>query len=137
MVVAVHGSQTQNSVPEDGFNETTHHVCNGPDSMRQVSSSYSLSLPCHFLACCILTCHHLHFICMFFKTSIRSGPPGSLRCPFGVQTHSHAPVTPSQTLFLEREKNILGMGRGLPSGLGISPAVRPSNFVPFGGRLMP
>ena len=26
MVVAVHGSQTQNSVPEDGFNETTHHV---------------------------------------------------------------------------------------------------------------
>ena len=26
MVVAVHGSQTQNSVPKDGFNETTHHV---------------------------------------------------------------------------------------------------------------
>ena len=26
MVVAVHGSQTQNSVPKDGFNETTHHA---------------------------------------------------------------------------------------------------------------
>ena len=26
VVVTVHGSQTQNSVPEDGFNETTHHV---------------------------------------------------------------------------------------------------------------
>ena len=26
VVVAVHGLQTQNSVPEDGFNETTHHV---------------------------------------------------------------------------------------------------------------
>ena len=30
--------------------------------MRQVSPSYSLSLPCHLLACCILPCHHLHFI---------------------------------------------------------------------------
>ena len=26
MVVAVHGSQTQISVPKDGFNETTHHI---------------------------------------------------------------------------------------------------------------
>ena len=26
MVVAVDGSETQNSVPKDGFNETTHHV---------------------------------------------------------------------------------------------------------------
>ena len=26
VVVIVHGPQTQNSVPEDGFNETTHHV---------------------------------------------------------------------------------------------------------------
>ena len=44
---------------------------------------------------------------------------------------------PSQTLFREREKNVLGMGRDLPSGLGIAPTDRPSNFVPFGGRLMP
>ena len=51
---------------------------NAPDSMRQVSVSYSPSLPCHLLACCILPCHHLHFICMFFKTCIRSGSPGSL-----------------------------------------------------------
>ena len=26
VVVTVHGSQTENLVPEDGFNETTHHV---------------------------------------------------------------------------------------------------------------
>ena len=44
---------------------------------------------------------------------------------------------PSQTLFREREKNVLGMGRDLPSGLGISPVDHPSNFVPFGSRLMP
>ena len=38
--------------------------CNAPDSMRQVSASYSPSLPCHFLACCILPCHHVHRICI-------------------------------------------------------------------------
>ena len=36
--------------------------CNAPDSMRQVSASYSPSLPCHLLACCTLPCHHMHFI---------------------------------------------------------------------------
>ena len=36
--------------------------CNAPDSMRHVSASYSPSLPCHFLACCILACHHVHLI---------------------------------------------------------------------------
>ena len=56
--------------------------CNAPNPMRQVSSSYSSLLPCQLLVCCILPCHHLHFICMFFKTCIRSGPPGSLRCLF-------------------------------------------------------
>src|SRR3954470_12101860 len=30
--------------------------------MRQVSVSYSTSLPCHVLACRTLPCHHLHFI---------------------------------------------------------------------------
>ena len=36
--------------------------CNASDSMRQVSVSYSPSLPCHLLACCILSCHLVHFI---------------------------------------------------------------------------
>ena len=43
----------------------------------------------------------------------------------------------SQTLFCERGKNIHEMDLDLPSGLGISPVDRPSNFVPFGGRLLP
>src|SRR3954464_6322306 len=30
--------------------------------MRQLSASYSSSLPCHVLACRPLPCHHLHFI---------------------------------------------------------------------------
>ena len=32
--------------------------------------------------------------------------------------------------------NVLGMARGLPSGLGIPPVDRQSSFVPFGGRLV-
>ena len=107
--------------------------CDAPRPMCQVSSSYSPSLPCHSLACCILPCHRLHFIIMFFKTCIRSFSPLSVSRSDTLARARH----PSQSLFREREKNILGMGRNLPSGLGISPAGRPSNFVPFGGRLMP
>ena len=36
----------------------------------------------------------------------------------------------------ERVLNILGMARGLPSGLGIAPVDRLPSFVPFGGRLI-
>ena len=43
----------------------------------------------------------------------------------------------SQTLFHEREKNVLGMGRDFSSGLDISSVDLLSNFVPFGGPLMP
>ena len=35
----------------------------------------------------------------------------------------------------ERVLNVLGMTRGLPSGLGIAPVDRLSSFVPFGVRL--
>ena len=42
-------------------------LCNAPRPMCQLSSSYSPSLPCHSLACCILSCHHVHCIIMFSK----------------------------------------------------------------------
>ena len=48
--------------------------CNAPRPMRQVSSSYSLLLPCHPLVCCILPCHHVHCIILFSK-------PASVRVP--------------------------------------------------------
>ena len=38
--------------------------------------------------------------------------------------------------FRERVLNILGMDRGLSSGLGTPLVDRLSSFVPFGGRLM-
>ena len=47
--------------------------------MCQVSSSYSLSLPCHLLACCISSCHHVHCIIMFSKpASVRVSPVPSI-----------------------------------------------------------
>ena len=91
--------------------------CNVPRPIRQVPSSYSSLLPCNLLACCILPCHHLHFIYMFFKTCIRSGSPGSLRCSFGVQTTLARARGTSEILFYKWHKNVLGMGCNLSCGL--------------------
>ena len=45
-------------------------------------------------ASCALHRHRFH------KTCIRSGFPGPLRCPFGVQTHLHAPAAPPKYYFI-------------------------------------
>ena len=47
--------------------------------MRQVSASYLPSLPCHLLACCILSCHHVHFILHTCSSHASEHFP---RCPF-------------------------------------------------------
>ena len=47
--------------------------------MRQVSASYSPSLPCHLLACCILSCHHVHLILHTCSSHASEHFP---RCPF-------------------------------------------------------
>ena len=44
-----------------------------------MSVSYSPSLPCHLLACCILPCHHVHFI--LHTCSSHASEPFP-RCPF-------------------------------------------------------
>src|SRR4051812_37756164 len=53
-------------------------LCNALVSMRQVSPSYSQSLPCHVLACCILPCHHVHCIAYVFVSGIRTFSPLSV-----------------------------------------------------------
>ena len=55
--------------------------------MRQVSASYSLLLPCHLLACCILPCHHLHVISchhvhLILHTCSSHASEHFPRCPF-------------------------------------------------------
>ena len=106
--------------------------CNAPDSMRQVSASYSPWLPCHLLACCILSCHHVHLILHTCSSHASEHFP---RCPFcnpALLCHPASPFASS----LVRVLNVLGMARGLPSGLGIAPVDRLSSFVQFGGRLI-
>ena len=111
--------------------------CNAPDSMRQVSSSYSSLLPCHLLACCIFAMSSSAFHLHVFKNLHPFGFPWF--SPLSVSSPDTLSCTRCtfQFLFCEWEKNVLGMGRDFSSGLGISPVDLPSNYVPFGGRLMP
>ena len=50
--------------------------------------------------------------------------------------HSHVHRRTPLVYFHEQVLNVLGMDRGLPSGLGTPPVGHLSSFVPFGGRLM-
>ena len=68
--------------------------------MRQVSASYSPSLPCHLLACCTLPCHHMHFISchhvhLFSHTCSSHASEHFPHCPFHNPTLPHAPAHPS------------------------------------------
>ena len=93
---------------------------------------------------CHVICLHVAFfhviICIssacFSKLASVRVPQFSLLSILSPTTLARA-RRPYQTLLREREKNILGMDQDLLSGLGISPVDRPSNFVPFWGRLMP
>ena len=114
--------------------------CNAPDPMRQVSPSYSLSLPCHLLACCILPCHHLHFISCHHVHRIcirvRLMHPSFFPVVRFAIRHSHMHRRTPLVSFRERVLNVLGMDRVLPSGLGLPQVDQLSSFVPFAGRLM-
>src|SRR3954462_12511805 len=100
--------------------------------MRQVSASYSPSLPCHLLACCILPCHHVHLMLHTCSSHASEHFP---RCPFCNPALLCSPAPPF-TSFSVWVVNFLGMNRGLPSGLGIAPVDRLSSFGSIGGRLM-
>ena len=115
------------------------HLCNAPDLMRQVSFSYSPSLPCHLLACCILPCHHTHrvIVCIALHCiRVRLMHPSIFPVVRFAIRHSYALRRSPFVSHCERVLNILGMDRGLPSGLGTPPVDHLSSFVTFGGRLM-
>ena len=91
------------------------------------------------LSFCILfmSCISYHVImCIAFAyvfvSCIRAFSPLSV-LQSGTPTSSGAPLLFS---FRERVLNVLGMDRGLSSGLGIPPGNHRSSFVPFGGRLV-
>ena len=108
------------------------NACNAPDPMRQVSPSYSSLLPCHLLACCILSCHHVHCI----RIRVRLMHPSIFPVVrFAIRRSYLLRCTPL-VFFRVRVSNFLGMDRGLSSGLNIPPGDYRSSFVPFGGRLV-
>ena len=77
--------------------------------------------------------HHVHRICI----RVRLMHPSIFPVVRFAIRHSYVHRLPHLVSFSERVLNILGMDRDLPSGLGTPSVDRLSNFVPFGGRLMP
>ena len=123
--------------------------CNTPDVTFHICNSNS----CHFRLCAMIfpswsgfvfcfsflfmSCISYHVImCISFAyvfvSCIRAFSPLSV-------LQSDTPIctgAPPLVSFCERVLNVLGMDRGLPSGLGIPPVDHLSSFVPFGGRLI-
>ena len=82
----------------------------------------------------------LHFImssCALHCIRVRLMHPSIFPVVRFAIRHSYVIRRSLLAYFHVRVLNILGMARGLPSGLGIAPVDRLSSFVPFGGRLVP
>ena len=80
----------------------------------------------------LISCHHVHCICI----RVRLMHPSIFPVVRFAIRRSYLLWRTPLVFFRERVSNILGMERGLPSGLGIAPVDRLSSFVPFGGRLV-
>ena len=108
-------------------------TCNAPRPMCQVSSSYSLLLPCHCLRVmhCI-ACHPVDFICIRVRLMHPSIFP-VVRFAFRRSYLLRWSFLPS---FHVWGLNISGLDRDLPCGLGLLPVDRLSSFVSFELRLM-
>ena len=123
-------------------------TCNTPDVTFHICNSDS----CHFRLCVmifpswsvlsfvllfvhvmhLISCHHVHCICIRVRLMHPSIFP-VVRFPI---RRSHLLRCTPLVFFCERVSNILGMDRGLSSGLGIPPGDHRSSFVPFEGRLV-
>ena len=78
------------------------------------------------------SCHHVHCICIRVRLMHPSIFPV---VRFAIRRSYLLRCTPL-VFFHVRVSNILGMDRGLSSGLSIPPGDHRSSFVPFGGRLV-
>ena len=84
------------------------------------------------MSCIFIPCHHVHCI----RIRVRLMHPSILPVVRFAIRHSHMHRRTPLVSFRERVLNVLGMDRGLPSGLCTPPVDRLSSFVPFGGRLI-
>ena len=97
--------------------------------MCQVSSSYSLLLRCQCLRVMhLISCHHVHCICIHLRLMHPSIFPV---VHFAIQ-RSYVIRCPFLPFFRVWGLNIFRLDRDLPSGLGTPPVDRLSNFVSFG-----
>ena len=80
----------------------------------------------------LISCHHVHLICI----RVRLMHPSIFPVVCFAIRRSHLLRRTPLVFFRERVSNILGIDRGLSSGLGIPPVDHRSSFVPFGGRLV-
>ena len=123
-------------------------LCNTPDVTFHICNSNS----CHFRLCVmifppwsgfvfilhfvhvmhLISCHIVHCICIRVRLMHLSIFP-VIR--FAI-LHSHLLRRTPLVSFRERVLNVLGMDRGLSSGLSIPPVDHRSRFVPFEGRLV-
>ena len=80
----------------------------------------------------LISCHHVHCICI----RVRLMHPSIFPVVRFAIRHSHTHRRTPLVSFRERVLNVLGMDRGLPSGLGTPPVDHLSSFVSFGLRLI-
>ena len=80
----------------------------------------------------LISCHHVHLICI----RVRLMHPSIFPVVRFAIRHSHMHRCTPLVSFRERVLTVLGIDRGLPSGLGTPPVDHLSSFVPFGGRLV-
>ena len=114
--------------------------CNTPVSMSQVSAV--IRCRCHVICLLVALCHVIicisyHVImCISFCIRVRLMHLSIFLVVHFAIRQSNVIRRFLLTTSLVRVLNVLGMARGLPSGLGIAPVDRLSSFVPFGGRLV-
>ena len=116
----------------------TCHICNSDSCHFRLCDMFSLrcrvlSFVLYFVMSCIfISCHHAHYFCICVRLMHPSIFP-VVRFPI---RRSYLLRCTPLVFFRVRVSNILGMDRGLSSGLRIPPGDHRSSFVPFGGRLV-
>ena len=80
----------------------------------------------------LISCHHVHCICI----RVRLMHPSIFPVVRFAIRRSYLLRRIPLVFFRVRVSNFLGMDRGLSSGLNIPPGDYRSSFVPFGGRLV-
>ena len=92
-----------------------------------------LSFVLHFIHVMhLISSHHVHLICI----RVRLMHPSIFPVVRFAIRHSHMHRRTPLVSFRERMLNVLGMDRGLPSGLGTPPVDHLSSFVLFGAHLI-